>query len=354
MKPLARLALVALSSLSLAAFAQQPAKVAFMYFGPVGEVGWTHQHDLGRQELEKNLGTKVVVRTVPDTAEGADSERVARELSAEGTRMIFAVSFGYMRPILKVAAENPDKAYTTASGHVTAPNVGGYNAKWHEGGYLAGLVAGKTTKSNTIGFVGAHPVPDVAWYLNGFVQGARSVNPKVTVRAVFVGSWSDPPKETEAAMSLINLGVDVMTHFTDTPAVVSAADARGVASISFHSDMRKFAPKRYLTGVTHHWGSYYTQVTNDALAGKWQGKLYFGGLKDGTIRMAPLGPQVPKEVADLVAVKTQEIAQGRLNVFAGPIKDTSGKLRVPAGAVLPEGELGKMDWFAEGVVVGKR
>lgn len=335
--------------ISGAATAQQPAKVGFIYFGPVGDVGWTYQHDLGRQEMEKNLGSKVVVRTIPNTAEGVDGERVARELSNDGTKMIFAVGFGYMNQVLKVAAENKDKSYSTASAYLTAPNVGGYNVKWHEGGYLAGIVAGKATKSNIIGFVGAHPVPDVMWYLNGFIVGARSVNPKATVRSVFVGSWSDPPKETEAAAALMNIGADVMTHYTNSPAVVSAADARGVPSISFHSDMRKYAPKHYLTGVTHHWGDYYTQATSDALAGKWKGGLYFGGVKEGAVRLAPLGPQVPKDVVDLVAAKTKEIAAGKLNVFAGPLKDNAGQVRVAAGAALPDAELGKMTWFAEGI-----
>ncbi|WP_028998506.1 BMP family ABC transporter substrate-binding protein [Azohydromonas australica] len=337
-----------IASASIAS-AQQSAKVGFIYHGPVGDAGWTYQHDLGRQEMEKNLGSKVVVRIVPNTLEGPDGERVARELSSDGAKMIFAVGFGYMKPVLKVAAENPDKAYATATAYMTAPNVGGYNAKWHEGGYLAGIVAGKTTKSNIIGFVGAHPVPDVMWYLNGFILGARSVNPKATVRSVFVGSWSDPPKESDAATALINTGADVMTHYTNSPAVVTAADSRGVASISFHSDMRKYAPKHYLTGVTHNWGSYYTQATTEALAGKWKGSLYFGGVKEGVIRLAPFGTQVPKDVADLVAAKTKDIAEGRLNVFAGPIKDNTGTVRVPAGSNLPDAELGKMTWYAEGI-----
>ncbi|HSV81607.1 MAG TPA: BMP family ABC transporter substrate-binding protein [Ramlibacter sp.] len=331
------------------ALAQQPAKVGFIYFGPVGDVGWTYQHDLGRQELEKNLGSKILVRTVPNTPEGPDGERVARELTSDGAKMIFAVGFGYMKQVLKVGSENPDRAYATSSAYLTAPNVGGYNAKWHEGGYLAGIIAGKATKSNVIGFVGAHPVPDVMWYLNGFILGARSVNPKATMRSVFVGSWSDPPKESDAATALINIGADVMTHYTNSPAVVTAADARGVPSISFHSDMRKYAPKHYLTGVTHHWGTYYTKTTQDALAGKFKGGIFFGGIKEGVIRLAPLGPQVPKDVADLVAEKSRDIASGRLNVFAGPVKDNTGALKIQAGSVLPDAELGKMTWFAEGI-----
>lgn len=336
------------------ALAQQPTKVGFVYFGPVGGAGWTYQHDLGRQEMQNALGNKVSVRTVPNTSEGPDGERVVRELMADGTKVVFAVGFGYMREVLRVASENPDKCFATASAYMTGPNASGYNAKWQEGGYLAGLVAGKVTKANVIGFVGANPAPDVMWYLNGFVLGARSVNPKATVKAVFVGSWSDPPKEVDAANALMNQGVDVMTHYTNTPAVVSAADARNVASISFHSDMRKFAPKRYLTGVTHEWGSYYTKMTADALAGRCKGSLYFGGIKEGNIKMAPFSNWVPKDVADLVAAKSKDIAEGRLKVFAGPIKDNQGNLKVPAGAAYPDADLGKMTWYAEGIVVGKQ
>lgn len=332
------------------AVAADPLKVGFIFLGPVGDVGWTYQHDLGRRELEKAMGSQVSVRVVDSVNEGLDSERIARELSADGRKLIFAASFGYMQPVLRVAQENPDKSYSTASGYLTATNVGGYNARWYEGGYLAGIVAGKTTKSNVLGFVGALPVPDVMWDLNAFILGARSVNPKAIVRVVFTNSWYDPPKEREAATALLNLGADVLTHFTDTPAVVTAADERGVPSISFHSDMRKYAPKHYLTGITHNWGGYYTQVARDVIAGKWKGQLYMGGLKEGVIRMAPFGPGVSKEIADLVAAKERDIVAGRLNVFAGPIKDQKGTIRVPAGATLADADLGKMDWFAEGVV----
>ncbi|WP_077033087.1 BMP family ABC transporter substrate-binding protein [Pelomonas sp. KK5] len=337
----------------LAASAAEPTKVGFVYFGPVGDVGWTYQHDQGRKALEQALGNKIVVKTVPNTFEGPDGDRVVRDLTENGTKIIFAVGFGYMRDVLRIAADNPDKCFTTASAYMTAPNASGYGAKWHEGGYLAGIVAGKMAKNNVIGFVGANPVPDVMWYLNALVQGARSVNPKATVKAVFVGSWSDPPKETDAATALLNQGVDVMTHYTNSPAVVTAADARGVPTISFHSDMRRYAPKHYLTGVTHEWSDYYIKFTKDALEGKCKGSLYFGGIKEGNIKMAPMGPQVPKDVVDLVAAKTKDIAEGRLKVFAGPIRDNKGAVRVAAGSAYPDADLGKMDWYAEGIIVGQ-
>jgi len=336
------------------AFAQQaPVKVGLLYNGPIGDVGWTYQHDLGRQEMEKALGAKVSVRTVPNTSEGPDGARVARELTADGNKVVFAVGFGYMRDVLKLAAENPNTCYAVATGYLTAPNVSGYNARWEEGGYLAGIVAGKATKNNKIGFVGAHPIPVVNQYLNAFVLGARSVNPNATVRAVFVGSWSDPPKETDAANALLNQGVDVMTHYTNSPAVVITADARNVATISFHSDMRKYAPKQYLTGMTHHWGSYYTKAVSEALAGRCQTGLIVGGIKEGTIKLAPLSPQIPKDVVALVEAKTKDIADGRLKVFSGPIKDNKGVVRAAAGTSLSDADLGKMDWFADGISVGQ-
>ncbi len=334
--------------------AAEPLKVGFIYLGPVGDTGWTYQHDLGRIALEKNLGAKVAVRTVPNTQEGPDSERVARELSADGYKVIFAASFGYMKPVMNVAAENPTTAYLVASGYLTAKNFAGYNAKWHEGGYLAGIVAGKSTKSDSIGFVGPFNVPDVMWYLNAFTLGARSVNPKVTVRTIFVNSWYDPPRETEAANILMNQGVDTLAHFTDTPSVAIAAEARGVGVISFHSDMRRFAPKNYLTGLTHQWGDFYTKVVREVMAGTWKPGVYMGGVTDGVVRLAPMGPRVPRDVVELVQAKERDIASGKLNVFAGPIRDQSGAVRVVAGSAYPDADLGKMDWYVDGIVGGSR
>ena len=347
--PLAALLLLLLCPAISAA--QQAAKVGFIYNESIGDVGWTHQHDLGRQEMEKALASRVAVKTVPNTAEGTDGARAARELTVDGSKMIFAAGFGYMRSILRIAADNPGTCYAVATGFVTSPNVSGYTARWYEGGYLAGIVAGKSTRLNSIGFVGAHAVPDVMWYLNAFVLGVRSVNPNAIVRAVFVGSWSAPQKETETAISLINQGVDVIAHYTNSPAVVVASDARDVASISFHSDMRKHAPKHYLTGVTHHWGNYYTKMASEVIAGRCQGSLYVGGIKEGNIKLAPFSSRVTKDVVDLVDSKSREIVEGRLKIFSGPIKDTQGIVRVQPGAVLSHMDLQKAFWFVQGVSV---
>lgn len=352
-RPIAALsAVVAAVVVAVPSFAADPMKVGFIYLGPVGDTGWSYQHDQGRLALERNLGSKISVRTVANINEGPDAERVARELSMDGYKLIFATSFGYMKPIMSVAAENPGTTYLVSSAYLNAPNFSGYNAKWHEGGYLAGIVAGKTTKSNIIGFVGPHPVPDVMWYLNAFTLGARSVNPMATVRTVFVNSWYDPSREQEAGNALINQGADVLTHFTNTPAVAIAAESKGVGVISFHSDMRRFAPKNYLTGLVHDWGGFYTKVVQNVAAGSWKPSPYMGGVADGVVKLAPFGPRVTQETADLVTAKQKEIASGRLNVFSGPIRDQNGQARVAAGSVYADAELGKMNWLVEGVLGG--
>lgn len=335
--------------LARALAAGDPLKVGFIYLGPVGDCGFAYQQDLGRRALEKNMGQQVSVRVVPDTDEGPDAERVARELTHDGCKLIFAASFGYMNPVMKVARQNPGTYYTIASGYRTMKNFGGYNAKWQEGSYLAGIAAGKMTKSNIIGYVAPHPVPDVMWAVNAFQLGAQSVNPKARVQVIFVNSWYDPGKEREAALTLMNLGADFMTHFTDTPSVVQAAEEKGVWSVSFHSDMSKYAPVKYVTGITHNWGNYFTQVAKKVIAGTQQGELYFGGIKEGVVKMAAFGPHVPADVVSLVKAREQDIASGKLNVFAGPIKDQAGTMRVAAGSAYPEADLGKMDWFVEGV-----
>lgn len=337
---------------SAALAASDPLKVGFIYLGPVGDSGFAYQQDLGRKALEENMGTQVSVRIVPNIDEGPNAERVARELSKDGCKLIFAASFGYMNPVMKVARQNPGTFYTIASGYRTMKNFGGYNAKWQEGSYLAGIAAGKMTKSNIIGYVAPHPVPDVMWAVNAFLLGARSVNPQAKVQVIFVNSWYDPGKERDAALTLMSLGADFMTHFTDTPSVVQAAEEKGIWAISFHSDMSKYAPTKYVTGITHNWGNYFTQVAKNVIAGTQEGELYFGGIKEGVVKMAAFGPNVPTEVIALVQAKEQEIASGKFNVFTGPIKDQAGTMRVEAGSTYPDADLGKMNWFVDGVTGG--
>jgi simple sugar transport system substrate-binding protein len=329
--------------------AQAPMKVGFVYVSPIGDAGWTFQHDQGRKEMEKALAGKVETKYVENVPEGADAERVIRELASAGNKLVFTTSFGYMNPTIKVAQQFPNNVFLHATGYKTAKNVGIYNARFYEGRYLCGIIAGKMTKSNVAGYVAAFPIPEVVQGIDAFMLGMRSVNPKAELKVIWVNSWYDPGREREAANTLISQGADVITHHTDSTAVVQAAEEKGKYAFGYHSDMSKYGPKAHLTATTHQWGQFYTKVTQEVLAGTWKGTNIWGGIKDGMIKLAPLNSAVPKDVADLVAAKTADIGAGKLHPFAGPIKDNTGKERIAAGKTPSDDELQKLDYYVEGV-----
>lgn len=332
-----------------AAVAQEPLKIGFVYVSPIGDAGWTFQHDQGRKEMEKALGAKVTTKFVENVPEGADAERVIREFAASGHKLVFTTSFGYMNPTIKVAQQFPAVTFDHATGYKTAKNVGIYNARFYEGRYLNGMIAGKMTKSNVAGYVAAFPIPEVIQGINAFAQGMRSVNPKAEVKVIWVNSWYDPGREREAANTLISQGADVLTHHTDSTAVVQAAEEKGKYAFGYHSDMSKYGPKAHLTATTHQWGDYYTKTAKAVAAGTWKPDSVWGGIKDGMIKLAPLNPVVPKDVADLVAARQKDIVDGKLRPFQGPLKDNSGKERVAAGKWMSDDEMQKMDFYVEGV-----
>src|SRR6266545_7336105 len=276
------------------AAAQAPIKVGYVYVSPIGDAGWTFQHDSGRKEMEKALAGKVETKFVENVPEGADSERVIREFASTGYKLVFTTSFGYMNPTIKVAQQFPNTVFMHATGYKTAKNVGVYNARFYEGRYLCGIIAGKMTKSNVAGYVAAFPIPEVVQGIDAFVLGMRSVNPKAEVKVVWVNSWYDPGREREAADTLVSQSADVLTHHTDSTAVVQAAEAKKVYSIAYHSDMSKYGPNSELTAVTHQWGAFYTKTIEDAIAGKWKPGNVWGGIKDGMIKMGPYNKIVPK------------------------------------------------------------
>jgi basic membrane protein A len=329
--------------------ADEPLKVGFVYVSPISDAGWTFQHDSGRKEMENALGAKVQTKFVENVPEGADAERVIRELAQSGNKLIFTTSFGYMNPTIKVAKQFPKTYFEHATGYKTDANVGIYNARFYEGRYLAGIVAGKMTKSNVAGYVAAFPIPEVVMGINAFTRGMRSVNPKAELKVVWVNSWYDPGREREAAETLISQGADVLTHHTDSTAVVQAAEAKKAYSIGYHSDMSKYGPSTELTAVTHQWGAFYTKTVQDAMAGKWKPGNVWGGIKDGMIKMAPYNKIVPKDVQDLVAKTGADIASGKFHPFTGPVKDNDGKERLASGKVISDDVLSKMDYYVEGV-----
>ena len=338
-------------ALALPAPAQAPAplKIGFIYVSPIGDAGWTHQHDIARLAMEKSLAGKVTTKFVENVPEGADAERVIRDLAQSGHKLIFTTSFGYMNPTIKVAQQFPNNHFEHATGYKTAKNVGTYNARFYEGRYLAGIVAGKMTKTNVAGYVAAFPIPEVVMGINAFTRGMRSVNPKAEVKVVWVNSWFDPGRESEAANTLAAQGADVLTHHTDSTAVVQAAEAKKIYAVAYHSDMSKYGPNAQITAVTHVWDKYYTRVVQSELDGKWAPDHIWGGIKDGMIEMGPFGKTVPKDVQDLEKKAEADIGSGKLHPFTGPMKDNDGKERLAAGKTITDDALSKMDYYVEGV-----
>ena len=341
-------AIAALAMIAAPAHAQE-LKIGFVYVSPVGSAGWTYQHDLGRQHLEKTYAGKIKTSFVESVPEGADAERVIRRLAQEGNRLIFTTSFGYMDPTNKVAGSFPNVVFEHATGYKTAKNVGTYIIKFEEGRYLAGLVAGRMSKTGTAGYVAAFPIPEVIRGINAFTIGMREVNPKAKVRVVWVNSWYDPGKEREAAEALIAQGADVIMQHTDSTAPVQAAEAKNVFAIGYHSDMSKFGPKAHLVASTHDWTEYYVKVVEAVMKGQWKSQSFVGGLKEGMVKMAGWGPMVTDDVKKLVADKETAIKTGKFAPFQGPLKSQDGKVVVAAGKVMPDKEILDMSYYVEGV-----
>ena len=330
--------------------ANEPLKVAFVYVGPVGDAGWTYAHDAGRKEVEAKFGDKVktsFVESVPESA--ADAERVFRDLATQGNKVIFGTSFGFMESMLKVAKEFPDVKFEHATGFKTADNLGQYDVRTYEGAYLAGVVAGKMSKSGKLGVVGSVPIPEVIRNIDSFTLGARSVNPKATTRVVWVNKWFDPGKEREAATTLIGQGVDVLMQNTDSAAVVQTAQEKGVYALGWDSDMTKFGEKAHLAASMNKWGVYYTKVVGDVLENKWKPETIWWGLKEGMIDLGAYNAVVPEDVKALVETKKKGIIDGSAPIWKGPLKDNTGKEVLPADKVADDGFLHGIKFYVEGV-----
>ena len=328
----------------------QSIKAGFVYVSPITEAGWTRQHDEGRKAVERALGDRVKTTVVADVPEGADAERVIRDLAQQGHQIIFTPSFGYMEPTLKVAKDFPNVWFESVTGFKTAPNVAASNARYYEGRYLAGVAAGRMSQTNVAGYVAGFPIPEVLQGINAFTLGMRSVNPKATVKVVWLNAWFDPPKEREAAMALFNQDVDVMAFHTGSTAVMAAAQERGKMAVAYHSDMRKIGPDAQIIAVTHQWGDYYTARVKAALAGQWKSGTVWGGVKDGMIRVGDFGPKVPQKVQDEISAKQKAVGTGKLRPFAGPITDNEGKEVLPAGQSLSDAQILGMNYLVQGVL----
>lgn len=322
-------------------------KVGFVYVGPVGDHGWTYQHDQSRQTLEKELGVKTAF--VESVAEGADAERVIRKLAADGNNIIFTTSFGYMNPTIKVAKQFKDVKFEHATGYKRADNVSTYSARFYEGRAIIGTIAGMMTKTNVVGYIASFPIPEVVRGIDAFTIAMRKVNPQATVKVVWVNSWFDPGKEGDAAKSLIDQGVDVITQHTDSPAPLQVAEQRGVYAFGQASDMTAFAPKAQLTSIIDDWDGYYIERVKAAMEGKWESTDTWGGIKDGMVKMAPYGDAVPEDVRAAADKVKADIVSGALHPFQGPIKDQSGAELVAEGETMSDETLAGLNVYVEGV-----
>ncbi|MBN9412201.1 MAG: BMP family ABC transporter substrate-binding protein [Burkholderiales bacterium] len=331
--------------------ASEPFKAGFVYVAPITDAGWVRQHEDARRAAQAALGDRVKTAYVENVAEGADAERVIRDLAATGHKIIFTPSFGYMEPTLRVARDFPDVKFESITGYKTAANVAAANARYYEGRYLAGIAAGRMTKTNVAGYVAGFPIPEVLQGINAFTLGMRSVNPAAQVKVVWLDVWFDPPRERDAAMALFNQDVDVIAFHTGSTAVMAAAQERGKMAVAYHSDMRKVAPDAQIVAVTHQWGDYYLRRIRAAMDGSWKSGNVWGGVREGMIRVGDFGPRVPAAVRDEVLARQRDIAAGKLHPFHArqAVRDNEGRPVIAAGQTLSDEQILGMNWLAEGV-----
>jgi basic membrane protein A len=325
-------------------------RIAFVYIGPPGDLGWTYEHDRGRKMLVDEFGDRIETTFIENVPEGPDAARVIRQYAQQGFDMIFATSFGYMDGMFEVAQEFPDIYFEHCSGYKTADNMSTYFGRMYQPRYLSGIVAGKMTTANVIGYVAAFPIPEVIRGINAFTLGVRSVNPRAEVRVVWTSTWYDPVKEREAAVALLDEGADIIAQHQDTTEPQKAAQERGALSIGYDSDMRDFVGDTVLASPVWNWGSYYVDTVQDALDGTWETHQFWGGMKEGIVTLSELSSRVPGDVKRAVETEREKILSGDWDVFCGPVRDQTGKTVVPAGECMSDGDMLNMNFFVEGVV----
>lgn len=329
--------------------ADEPLKAGFVYVGPVSDYGWSYEHDRARQELEKHFNGAVTTTYVEKVPEGADAERVIRQMAQGGTDVIFTTSFGFMNPTAKVAKRFPDVVFEHATGYKRDSNLSTYVLRTYEGRWVSGIAAGMMTKSNTIGYIASFPIPEVIRDINAVYMAARSVNPDVQIKIMWVSTWYDPVKESEAANVLIDQGADILIQHTDSPAPLMVAEKRGVKGIGQASDMSAFAPNAHMFSIRDDWAPHYIKVIEDVQSGRWQSQDFWGGFGAEMLSIASMNDNLPKEVQQAVWKSYNEIKSGAFKPFTGPITSNRGELVVAAGHSLTDQELATVNWYVEGI-----
>jgi basic membrane protein A and related proteins len=326
-----------------------PLKVAFAYVGPVGDAGWTFAHDRARKEAQAEFGDKIVTSFVENVPEAADAERVIRDMIDQGNTLIFGTTFGYMEPMMRLAADLKNVKFEHATGYKIAPNLRTYDSRTYEGAYMAGVVAGSVSKTGTLGVVASIPIPEVIRNIDSFTLGAQSVNPKIHTKVVWVNKWFDPPKETEGAQALLNQGADVLMQNTDSSAVLKTAEKAGKYAFGWDSDMTKYGPKAHLASAVINWAPYYKKAIKETLDGTWTTGKTWWGVKEGAIDLVSLSDVVPPAAKTKIDQIKAGLKDGSFVIWKGPIVDQSGKEVVKAGTSADDGFLTGINFYVKGV-----
>jgi len=335
--------------LTTSAHAADPMKVAFVYVGPIGDHGWSYQHHQGLKAVEAAFGDKVETTYVENVSEGPDAERVIQQLVQKGNEVIFTTSFGYMNPTIKVAKRFPKVKFEHATGFKRAGNVSTYNIRYYEGRYLAGMAAAKMSKSKTIGYIASFPIPEVVMGINAAYLGAKSVEPNVKMKIIWVSTWFDPGKETDAAKALRAQGVDVIFQHTDSPAAMKLAEKEGINAIGQASDMHAFGPNAQITALVNNWAPYYVERVKAAMDGTWKSQDVWGGLNSGMLQLSGWNKSVPADVAAATDKVKADIMAGKFHPFTGPLKKQDGTAFLAAGETIKDGDLAGMNFYVEGI-----
>jgi basic membrane protein A and related proteins len=328
---------------------QESAKVGFIYVGPVGDFGWSYEHDQGRQHVEAHFGGKVDTTYVESVPEGADAERVIRQMAQSGHDLILTTSFGFMNATINVAQQFPDVKFEHATGYQRADNVSTYSARFYEGRHVIGLIAGHMTESNIVGYIGAYPIPEVIQGINAAYLAAKSVNPDVQFRVVWVNTWFDPGLEADAAQTLIEQGADVIMQHTDSTAAMTIAENAGIMAFGQASDMSGFGPNAQLTAIIDNWAPYYIERVQAVLDGTWESQDTWGGIDSGMVEMAPFSERIPDEVREQAQAAADAIAAGELHPFTGPINKQDGSAWLAEGETADDATLLGMNFYVEGI-----
>jgi basic membrane protein A and related proteins len=342
---------LALSGASLRARAAplSTLKVGVALVSPAAELGWTKQHTLGAEAIKAALGVKVEISLIDNVYQPQDAERVFRQFASSGHQLVIGTSFSHTVPIARAAPQFPGVAFDCCSGVRTLANLGGFEARYHEGAYIAGIAAAKTTKTGKLGFIGGYPVPDIVGPANAFLLGAQSVKPSVTCSIIFMNSWEDPGKEKDATLALAAQGCDVLSAMSDSPVAAQTAEQKGIWSIGYASDVRKYAPTRLLTSMILDWSSIYVQDARDVLAGVWKPQARWYGMKEGVVKLTPYADSIGAETRAQLMKSEADLKAGMLQPFAGEIRDQAGTVRVRAGTVLAENDVRSINWLVAGM-----